>query len=226
MTTGGREQGFRAWSEYREYPEADMQRRATAFREDIHRRRTIRDFDDRPVPKAVIQECIRAATAAPSGAHMQPWRFVAVSDPRIKKRIRVAAEEEERHFYEHRASAEWLEALSMLGTTAEKPFLETAPWLIAIFEERWGLTAGGQRRKHYYPTESVGIATGFLIAALHNAGLASLTHTPSPMKFLNEILGRPRNERPFLLLVAGYPAEKASVPTLERKPLEEVAEFL
>jgi nitroreductase len=157
---------------------------------------------------------------------MQPWRFVAVSDPRIKKRIRVAAEEEERHFYEHRASAEWLEALSMLGTTAEKPFLETAPWLIAIFEERWGLTAGGQRRKHYYPTESVGIATGFLIAALHNAGLASLTHTPSPMKFLNEILGRPRNERPFLLLVAGYPAEKASVPTLERKPLEEVAEFL
>jgi nitroreductase len=226
MTAGGREQGFRAWSEYREYPEADMQRRATAFREDIHRRRTIRDFDDRPVPKAVIQECIRAATAAPSGAHMQPWRFVAVSDPRIKKRIRVAAEEEERHFYEHRASAEWLEALSMLGTTAEKPFLETAPWLIAIFEERWGLTAGGQRRKHYYPTESVGIATGFLIAALHNAGLASLTHTPSPMKFLNEILGRPRNERPFLLLVAGYPAEKASVPTLERKPLEEVAEFL
>jgi nitroreductase len=226
MTTGGREQGFRAWSEYREYPEADMQRRATAFREDIHRRRTIRDFDDRPVPKAVIQECIRAATAAPSGAHMQPWRFVAVSDPRIKKRIRVAAEEEERHFYEHRASAEWLEALSILGTTAEKPFLETAPWLIAIFEERWGLTAGGQRRKHYYPTESVGIATGFLIAALHNAGLASLTHTPSPMKFLNEILGRPRNERPFLLLVAGYPAEKASVPTLERKPLEEVAEFL
>jgi nitroreductase len=226
MTTGGREQGFRAWSEYREYPEADMQRRATAFREDIHRRRTIRDFDDRPVPKAVIQECIRAATAAPSGAHMQPWRFVAVSDPRIKKRIRVAAEEEERHFYEHRASAEWLEALSILGTTAEKPFLETAPWLIAIFEERWGLTAGGQRRKHYYPTESVGIATGFLIAALHNAGLASLTHTPSPMKFLNEILGRPRNERPFLLLVAGYPAENASVPTLERKPLEEVAEFL
>jgi iodotyrosine deiodinase len=174
----------------------------------------------------VIQECIRAATAAPSGAHMQPWRFVAVSDPRIKKRIRVAAEEEERHFYEHRASAEWLEALSMLGTTAEKPFLETAPWLIAIFEERWGLTPGGQRRKHYYPTESVGIATGFLIAALHNAGLASLTHTPSPMKFLNEILGRPRNERPFLLLVAGYPAEEASVPELERKPLEEVAEFL
>jgi iodotyrosine deiodinase len=226
MTAGGRKQGFRAWSEYREYSEAEMQRRATAFRDDIHRRRTIRDFDDRPVPKAVIQECIRAATAAPSGAHMQPWRFVAVSDPRIKKRIRVAAEEEERHFYEHRASAEWLEALSMLGTTAEKPFLETAPWLIAIFEERWGLTPGGQRRKHYYPTESVGIATGFLIAALHNAGLASLTHTPSPMKFLNEILGRPRNERPFLLLVAGYPAEEASVPELERKPLEEVAEFL
>jgi iodotyrosine deiodinase len=226
MTAGGRKQGFRVWSEYREYSETEMQRRATAFRDDIHRRRTIRDFDDRPVPKAVIQECIRAATAAPSGAHMQPWRFVAVSDPRIKKRIRVAAEEEERHFYEHRASAEWLEALSMLGTTAEKPFLETAPWLIAIFEERWGLTPGGQRRKHYYPTESVGIATGFLIAALHNAGLASLTHTPSPMKFLNEILGRPRNERPFLLLVAGYPAEEASVPELERKPLEEVAEFL
>jgi nitroreductase len=226
MTAGGREHRFRVWSEYREYPEADMRRRAKAFREDIHRRRTIRDFDDRPVPKAVIQECIRAATAAPSGAHMQPWKFVAVSDLRIKKRIRVAAEEEERHFYEHRASPEWLEALSTLGTTAEKPFLETAPWLIAIFEERWGLTPGGERRKHYYPTESVGIATGFLIAALHNAGLASLTHTPSPMKFLNEILGRPRNERPFLLLVAGYPAAEASVPELERKPLEEVAEFL
>ncbi len=226
MTTAGREDGFRTWSEYREYPETEMQRRARAFREDIHRRRSIRDFDDRPVPKGVIEECIRAATAAPSGAHMQPWKFVAVSDPRIKKRIRVAAEEEERHFYEHRASAEWLAALSMLGTTAEKPFLETAPWLIAIFEERWGLTAGGERRKHYYPTESVGIATGFLIAALHNAGLASLTHTPSPMKFLNEILGRPRNERPFLLLVAGYPAPDAPVPELERKPLGEVAEFL
>ena len=226
MTTAGREDGFRAWSEYREYPEAEMQRRARVFREDIHRRRSIRDFDDRPVPKGIIAECIRAATAAPSGAHMQPWKFVAVSDPRIKTRIRVAAEEEERHFYEHRASSEWLEALSMLGTTAEKPFLETAPWLIAIFEERWGLTPGGERRKHYYPTESVGIATGFLIAALHNAGLASLTHTPSPMKFLNDILGRPGNERPFLLLVAGYPAPDATVPELERKPLGEVAEFL
>jgi len=216
----------RPWDEYREYPREEMIRRATAFREDIQRRRSIRDFDPRPVARTVVEECIRAAGSAPSGAHMQPWKFVAVADPVTKRKIRVAAEEEERHFYEHRASDEWLAALARLGTDANKPFLETAPWLIAIFEERWGITPGGGRMKHYYPTESVGIATGFLIAALHNAGLATLTHTPSPMKFLNEVLGRPRNERPFLLLVVGYPAPGTRVPDLTRKSLEEVAVFV
>ncbi len=217
---------FRAWTEYREYPPEEMAQRARQFLEEVGRRRTVREFDSRPVPRAIIEDCIRAAGSAPSGANMQPWRFVAVSHPQLKAKIRLAAEEEERHFYEHRASAEWLEALAALGTDADKPFLETAPWLIAIFEERWGLTAGGQRRKHYYPTESVGIATGILITALHHAGLATLTHTPSPMKFLNEILGRPGNERPFLLLVAGYPARTVSVPDLVRKPLEDICEFM
>jgi iodotyrosine deiodinase len=216
----------RRWAEYREYPREEMIRRAAAFREDIQRRRTIRDFDSRPVPRSILEECIGAAASAPSGAHMQPWKFVAVSDPATKRQIRLAAEQEERHFYEHRASDEWLEALAVLGTDANKPFLETAPWLIAIFEERWGTTPAGERMKHYYPTESVGIATGFLIAALHNAGLATLTHTPSPMKFLNEILGRSRNERPFLLLVVGYPSPGARVPDLKRKPLGEVAVFV
>jgi nitroreductase len=217
--------GFRRWSEYREYDPQEMLRRAAEFRADIQRRRTIRDFSDRAVPRQVIEDCVAAAASAPSGANMQPWRFVAVADAAIKHRIRVAAEDEERHFYEHRASEEWLDALAPLGTDADKPFLETAPWLIAVFEERWGLTDGGERRKHYYPTESVGIATGFLIAALHNAGLATLTHTPSPMKFLNEILGRSRNERPFLLLVTGYPSETVRVPDISRKPLGEVADF-
>jgi nitroreductase len=217
--------GFRRWSEYREYDPQEMLRRAAEFRADIQRRRTIRDFSDRAVPRQVIEDCVAAAASAPSGANMQPWRFVAVADAAIQHRIRVAAEDEERHFYEHRASEEWLDALAPLGTDADKPFLETAPWLIAVFEERWGLTDGGERRKHYYPTESVGIATGFLIAALHNAGLATLTHTPSPMKFLNEILGRSRNERPFLLLVTGYPSETVRVPDISRKPLGEVADF-
>ncbi len=223
---GPDEPGFRPWAEYREYPPTEMLRRAVALREDLQRRRSIRMFDDRPVPREIVEECIRTAASAPSGAHMQPWKFVAVAEPATRRRIRVAAEEEERHFYEHRASPEWLRALARLGTDADKPFLEIAPWLIAIFEERWGTAPGGERMKHYYPTESVGIATGFLIAALHNAGLATLTHTPSPMKFLNEILGRPRNERPFLLLVVGYPSAAATVPVLERKTLDEISVFL
>jgi nitroreductase len=216
---------FRPWREYEEFPPDEMRRRAAAFSADLRRRRTIRDFSDRPVPRSIIADCLLAAGSAPSGANMQPWHFAAVADPAVKRRIRVAAEEEERHFYEHRASETWLEALAPLGTDANKPFLEVAPWLIAVFEARWGHAPDGERMKHYYPTESVGIATGMLIAALHTAGLATLTHTPSPMKFLSEILGRPKNERPFLLLVTGYPADGAAVPDIRRKPLEEIASF-
>lgn len=218
--------GFRRYDEYREYPPGEMRARARAFREDLARRRTVRDYAGRPVPRAVIEDCIAAAGSAPSGANMQPWHFVAVADPAVKKAIREAAEAEERAFYERRASDEWLAALAPLGTSADKPFLETAPWLIAVFEQKWGHDAQGRKFKHYYPNESVGIATGLLIAALHTAGLATLTHTPSPMKFLNRILGRPAHERPFLLLVAGYPADGAEVPDIRRKGLGEIATFL
>lgn len=217
---------FRPWSEYEEYAADDMQRRAAAFCADLQRRRTIRDFSDRPVPRSIIENCIAAAGSAPSGANMQPWHFVAVGDGDVKTRIREAAEEEERHFYEHRASDTWLNALAPLGTDSNKPFLEIAPWLIAVFESRYGLAPDGERMKHYYPTESVGLATGMLIAALHTAGLATLTHTPSPMKFLNQILGRGKNERPFLLLVTGYPAPHVQVPDIHRKPLGEIATFV
>jgi nitroreductase len=208
-------------------PEQEMLRRAREFRELAARRRTVRAFDSRPVARELIEECIAAAGTAPSGANQQPWHFVAVSDPTVKQRIRVAAEEEERQFYERRATDEWLAALEPLGTDWQKPFLETAPWLIAIFAQKWGRAADGRRVKHYYPTESVGIATGILITALHTAGLATLTHTPSPMGFLNEILGRPADaERPFLLLVVGQPAEGARVPAIERRPLAVIASWV
>jgi len=203
-----------------------MSRRAREFDEEMQRRRTIRDFSQRPVARQLIEDCLRAAGSAPSGANMQPWHFVAVSNAAVKSRIREAAEEEERHFYQHRAPEAWLEALAPLATDDCKPFLETAPWLIAIFEQRWGLTPGGEKMKHYYPAESVGIATGLLLAALHHAGLATLTHTPSPMKFLNTILDRPRNERPFLLLVTGYPAVDVEVPDIERKALTDITTFV
>jgi nitroreductase len=217
--------GFRPLAEYREYPPEEMRARAHAFCADLSRRRTVRDYSDRPVPRQIIERCILAAGSAPSGANLQPWHFVAIGDAALKREIRRAAEEEERQFYQRRASEEWLAALAPLGTTAEKPFLEVAPWLIAIFEQKWGFDAQGRKVKHYYPGESVGIAAGLLIAALHTAGLATLTHTPSPMKFLNRILGRPAQERPFLLLVAGYPAEGAEVPDIARKGLEEIATF-
>lgn len=216
----------RPWSEYREYPVEEMRRRARAFYEEMRRRRTVRDFSDRPVPMEVIEDCLRTAGTAPSGANMQPWHFVVVTDPALKRRIRQAAEKEERLFYEQRASEEWLQALAPLGTDWRKPFLETAPVLIAIFAQAYGLTPEGGRVKHYYVQESVGIATGMLIAALHHAGLACLTHTPSPMKFLNEILDRPPNERAFLLLVVGYPAPDATVPDIDKKPLEAFTTFL
>jgi len=198
--------------------EPEMLRRAQDFHALVHRRRTVRDFDPRAVPREVIAACIAAAGTAPSGANQQPWHFVAVSAPDVKRRIRLAAEAEEREFYERRAPEEWLDALRPIGTDWHKSFLETAPWLIAIFVQKWGRAADGSKVKHYYPSESVGIATGLLITALHSAGLATLTHTPSPMGFLNEILGRPADaERPFLLLVVGHPAADARVPAIERK---------
>ncbi|MEZ5498057.1 MAG: nitroreductase family protein [Steroidobacteraceae bacterium] len=200
--------------------------RARDFADEMSLRRTVREFSDRSVPREVIASCLRAAATAPSGANQQPWRFVAVADGDIKRRIRAAAEAEEREFYQHRAPQEWLDALAPLGTDADKPFLEVAPWLIAVFIERIGLDAEGRRAKRYYPDESVGLATGILIAALHHAGLATLTHTPSPMKFLNEILDRPKDrERPFLLLVAGYPAADCRVPRIERLPFDTIAQF-
>lgn len=220
------EAGFGPLEGFVEYPPETMRERAEAFRDEMRRRRTVRDFSDRGVPREVIEACLSAAATAPSGANLQPWHFVAVADPDIKHRIREAAEAEEREFYRRRAPQEWLDALAPLGTDEHKPFLDTAPWLIAIFMQRYGRLPDGRKVKHYYPTESVGIATGLLVAALHHAGLATLTHTPSPMGFLNEILGRPANERAFLLLVAGYPAEDALVPVITKKPLEEIATFL
>jgi len=212
--------------EYREYPVEDMRQRVQDFYADIDRRRTVRDFSDRPVPRDIIETALMAANTAPSGANLQPWHFVVVSGANTKKKIREAAEIEEREFYEHRASAEWLEALAPLGTDPNKPFLETAPYLIAVFLQKFGELPDGRKVKHYYPAESTGLATGILITALHRAGLATLTHTPSPMKFLNEILGRPKSERPFLLLVAGYPADDARVPDITRKSLDEFTSFV
>lgn len=207
---------------FQEVPANEVEERALQFRRLMARRRTVRDFADRPVPRALIEHCVMTAASAPSGANQQPWTFVCVSDAATKGEIRAAAEEEERTFYAGRASAEWLEALAPLGTNADKPFLETAPWLIAIFAQRYGVGPGGRRIKHYYVPESVGIATGLLIASLHNAGLATLTHTPSPMGFLNAICGRPENEKPLILLVTGYPAEDAQVPDIRRKESDEV----
>jgi iodotyrosine deiodinase len=212
---------------YCEYPVQEMACRASEFYAELRRRRSVRQFSDRPVPRGVIEDCLRAAGTAPSGANMQPWTFVVVADPAIKHRIREGAEEQERALYAHRASEEWLEALAPLGTDAHKPFLEQAPYLIAIFAQRHGVAEDGSPIKHYYVTESVGITTGVLVTALHHAGLGVLTYTPSPMRFLGEVLERPPNERPFLLLAVGYPAKDARVPDLEeRKTLEEIAVFV
>ena len=213
-------------SSYAEYPVADMERRAARFRAEAARRRTVREYSSRPVPRRVLEECILAAGTAPSGANHQPWRFVVVTDAEVKSRIRIAAEEEERAFYNGGAPKEWLDALAALGTDEHKPFLETAPCLIAIFAERFEVRADGAKVKNYYVQESVGIATGILLTALHHAGLATLTHTPSPMGFLNHILDRPANERPFLLLVVGYPAAGARVPDIRKKSLESIASFV
>lgn len=215
-------------SAYAEYPAAEMRERAESFYQDLNRRRTIREFSDRPVPRDIIEKCLLSAGTAPSGANLQPWQFVVVSDPEVKRKIREAAEEEEQEFYNGRAPEEWLKALAPLGTDANKEFLTIAPYLIAIFAKSYDELPDGTRVKNYYVTESVGLAAGMLITALHNAGLASLTHTPSPMGFLNEVLERPKNERPLILLVVGYPAEDAGVPkaALEKKALDEIAVFI
>ena len=212
--------------DYEEYPLEEMRERLERFYADVTRRRTVREFSDRPVPRDIIETALKAANTAPSGANLQPWHFAVVSGPETKKKIREAAEVEEREFYKHRASPEWLAALEPLGTDSNKPFLETAPYLIAVFLQKFGALEDGRKVKHYYPTESTGLATGILITALHQAGLVCLTHTPSPMKFLNQILGRPTSERPFLLLVTGYPADDAEVPDISRKSLEEFASFV
>ncbi len=207
---------------------AEMAQRAIDYFEEIRRRHSVREFSDRPVDRAIIEACIRAAGTAPSGANHQPWHFVCVSDPATKRDIRSAAEAHERDFYDGKAGERWLNHLEKIGTDAHKPFLETAPWLIAIFAEQKGPDETGEDRKNYYVRESVGIATGFLISALHHAGLATLTHTPNPMKFLNQILHRPAAERPFLLLVVGHPADDAMIPRYAtmKKPLEKIATFI
>ena len=222
--TGTPEASFEPLAAYREYTVDEMERRSRSFAAEMQRRRTTRHFSDRPVARSVIESCLETAGTAPSGAHLQPWHFVVVSDREVKRRIRVAAEEAEREFYAT-APAEWLAALAPLGTDAHKPYLETAPYLIAVFAQRYGVTPTGERRSHYYVIESVGIATGFLLAALHHAGLVALTHTPNPMGFLAEVLERPANERPVMLVVTGYPAPDARVPRLRRKPLGEIATF-
>ena len=220
------EPAFVPLTTFEELPPVVMQQRVEAFETHLQRRRTVRQFSGRPVPRSIIETCLLAAGTAPSGAHQQPWHFVAISDPSTKSKIRMAAEAEEQEFYQHRAPQEWLDALRPLGTDEHKPYLEIAPWLIAVFLQRFKRLANGRKVKHYYTDESVGIATGFLIAAVHSAGLVSLTHTPSPMGFLTEILGRPKDiERPYLLLVVGYPGESARVPDITRKPLAEIATF-
>jgi nitroreductase len=205
-------------------PLADMERRAEELYREMDRRRSVRHFSATPVPRRLIELAIQTASTAPSGAHRQPWRFVAVSDPELKRRIRVAAEREERiNYLGGRMPPEWLEALRPLGTDWRKPYLETAPWLVVVFEELFGYHPDGSKRKNYYVKESVGIACGLFITALHRMGLATLTHTPSPMGFLAGILGRPANEKPYILFPVGYPDADARVPELRRKSLGEVA---
>ena len=205
----------------------DMERRAREFFAEMDARRSVREFSDRPVPRRLIEHAIRTAATAPSGAHRQPWTFVAVSDAALKKQIRIAAEKEEHHSYEGgRMPEDWREALAPLGTDWQKPYLETVPWIVVVFEQVHGVDDTGAQRKHYYVKESVGIACGLFITALHHMGLATLTHTPSPMRFLTDMLGRPANERPYILFPIGYPATGALVPELQRKPLDQVAVWL
>ena len=217
---------FRPLTEFQGYPTEEMINRAASFSRDLNRRRTVREFSPEPVPREVIESCLMAANSAPSGANRQPWHFSVITDPAMKTKIRQAAEEEERAFYDGKAPDSWLTDLEPFETNADKPFLEVAPYLIAIFAERFIEQSDGSLRKNYYVPESVGIATGMLITALHHAGLVTLTHTPSPMGFLKEILNRPRGERAYLLLVAGYPANNVQVPDIKRKPLSDFTNFI
>jgi len=219
------ENDFLLLSEYKEYPVNEMIRRSGEFYEMVRKRRSVRNFSDRPVPHEVIVNCIRAAGSAPSGANIQPWKFVVVSNPEIKQKIRDGAEKEEEIFYYRWAPNKWLDALTPFGTSGSKPFLKTAPYLIVVFAELYSVTEEGEQMNHYYVPESVGIAAGVLITALHHAGLVSLTHTPSPMNFLNKLLGRPENEHPVMILVVGYPDKNAVVPNIERKSLSDIATF-
>ena len=209
--------------DFDEYSETKMRSRSESFFNEIVTRRTIREFSDRIVPIDIINNCIKTAASAPSGANKQPWQFVVVKDLGIKTKIRKAAEKEEKEFYGHRATKEWLEDLNQFGTDWHKPFLEIAPYLIVVFRKIYDLEDDGTQRKNYYVNESVGIASGFLLAALHHAGLATLTHTPSPMNFLGEILNRPKNEKAFLLIPVGYPAKDAEVPDISKKPFSEIS---
>lgn len=213
--------------DYQELPLDEMRARLESFRARMATRRSVRAFSDRAVPRDLIETAIRVAASAPNGANLQPWHFSVIGDPALKRRIREGAEEEERYFYAGRAGQEWLDAVRPLGTTPVKPYLEIAPWLICIFGARRSRDLGGALHRNYYVPESVSIATGFLIAALHQAGLATLTHTPSPMGFLNEICGRSRDEKPYMILVTGYPAADATIPrkALEKKPFDEIATF-
>lgn len=215
-------------SDFVEYPADEMLKRSENFYQDIKRRHTIRMFSDKAVDRQIIENCIKAAGTAPSGANHQPWHFAVISSSDVKKAVREAAEQEERAFYDGRAGEEWLNALDALGTDADKPYLETAPYLIAIFAQQRGGVTIEEDRKNYYVRESVGIATGFLINALHHSGLVTLTHTPKPMTFLNQICDRPKTEKPYILLIAGYPAEDATVPdhAMIKKSLEEITTFI
>jgi len=211
--------------DFAEHAPAEMRERARTFREQMAQRRSVRDFSDRSVPQEFIEEALHTAGTAPSGAHRQPWQFVAVNDSDLKAEIREAAEEEEKEFYESRATEEWKEALAPLGTDWRKPYLETAPWLVVCFAEQYGLPEDGEKTKNYYVQESVGIACGLFITAIHKMGLATLTHTPAPMNFLRDLLDRPSNERPYILFPVGYPAEDATVPDLDRKSLDEFVQW-
>jgi nitroreductase len=217
---------FSSFTDYYEYPQEEMKKRSAEFYVEMKRRRTVRQFSNRPVPREIIENCLKTAATAPSGANMQPWSFVVVTDAVLKRQIRKEAEKTEREFYGKSASRQWVENLKPLGTNEHKPFLEVAPYLIVIFAQRYGLLPDGNKKSHYYVNESVGIATGMLIAAVHHAGLVCLTYTPSKMNFLNQVLSRPSNEKPFLLLVVGYPAKDTVVPEIAKKSLKDIAEFL